>query len=239
MGIASAILKTKGRDLHDGLIKTLAKWDPESVGAAQLEQWDSQAREMARIAAKAATDSGVATEARTNISNNIARYTAAAEKLMAAGNEAAAEKAADEALSWKNKLPDAEAEADEAAKWAVESREAAERAEKIVLEGKSKIEKALRGQEKAKQEAVVAESRRADRERIAGLTHGLSGSDAAIDALVANANSFREKAAADNIRSGVLGKAVESDAEVNAALAEVDGTVKPKTFAEKMAALKG
>ena len=56
--------------------------------------------------------------------------------------------------------------------------------------------------------------------------------------LLKRAQAAREKAAADNIRSGVLGKAVEADAAINAALAEVDGGPKPTSLQDKLAALK-
>ena len=92
MGIVSSIVTTKARDLHDTAIKLMAKWDPESVGEAQIAEWDNQARELARSAAKAQTDAKAASEALENIRKNIANYTAAAEKL-AATNEAAANKA--------------------------------------------------------------------------------------------------------------------------------------------------
>jgi len=114
----------------------------------------------------------------------------------------------------------------------------AEIAQQLLLEGRGKIEKAKRDQARAAQEAAVAEQRRADRERMAGLTKGLSGTDAALDAMAANTRASKERAAADNLRSGVLGKATDDDAAINAALAAVDGTAKPTSFAEKMAALK-
>ena len=71
-----------------------------------------------------------------------------------------------------------------------------------------------------------------------GITKGLNGADAVLDAMAANTKAARENAAADNLRSGVLGKAVETDDAVRAALAEVEGDNKPKTLADKLAALK-
>jgi hypothetical protein len=237
MSFFTSFLSTKVRDLHDGAIKLVAQWDPESVGEAQLSQWDSQAKEMATAAARAATEAKAAQDVVANIQNNISRYTAAAEKL-APTNDIAANKAADQALEWSGKLEAAMTEATAAAEWATETRTAAENAQRLVIEGRTKIENAKRDQARALQEAKVAEQRRADRERIAGITKGLSGADAALDAMAANAKTAREKAAADNIRSGVLGKSSDSDAAINAALAEVDGKPKAKTLAEKLAALK-
>lgn len=237
MSFISNYISAKVQDLHDTAVKLVAKWDPESVGEAQLAEWDATAREMAATAAKAATDAKAAADALANIRSNVERYTAAAEKL-AATNEIAANKAADQALEWNGKLEAAAAEASDAAQWATETRAAAENAQRLVLEGKSKIEQAKRDQARALQEAAVAEQRRADRERMAGLTKGLSGADVAVNAMAANAKVAREKAAADNIRSGVLGKAVEADAAINAALAEVDGGPKPTSLQDKLAALK-
>lgn len=237
MSFFSSFVSTKVRDLHDGAIKLVAQWDPESVGEAQLSEWDSQAKEMATTAARAATDAKAAQDVVDNIKSNIERYTAAAEKL-ASTNEVAANKAADQALEWSGKLEAATSEATAAAAWATETRAAAENAQRLVIEGRTKIENAKRDQARALQEAKVAEQRRADRERIAGITKGLSGADVALDAMAANAKAAREKAAADNIRSGVLGKASDDDAAIKAALAEVDGKPKTQTLAEKLAALK-
>lgn len=237
MSFLSSFVSTKVRAAHDGAIKLMAKWDPDSVADSQIEEWDTQARDMASTAARAATDAKTAADTVANIQANIARYTAAAEKLMAS-NEDAANKAADAALEWQSKLESAQAEAADAASWAAETRQAAENAQKLVLEGRSKIEAAKRDQARAAQEAKVAEQRRAERERMAGITKGLSGTDAALDAMTANARADRERAQADRIRSDVLGKAVDQDAAINAALAEVDGTAKPRSLADKLAALK-
>lgn len=223
--------------MHDGAIKLMAKWDPESVGEAQIAEWDDQARDLARTAAKAATDAKAATEALANIKKNITQYTAAAEKL-AATNPSAANKAADTALEWQSKLDSAIAEELDSQSWAKETLEAAERAQQLVIEGREKIARAKREQARAIKEADVAASRRADRERMAGITKGLNGADAVLDAMAANTKAARENAAADNIRSGVLGKTVEADEAIKAALAEVEGAAKPQTLADKLAALK-
>lgn len=238
MSFFTSLASTKIRDLRDGAVKLMAKWDPEGVGEAQIEEWNTTAEELARTAARAATDAKAATEALANIEANVNRYTAAAEKLMAAGNETAANKAADQALEWNAKLDDARTEATDAEQWAAETRAAAENAQRLVMEGRQKIEAAKREQARALQAEQVAEQRRAERERLAGLTRGLSGTDMAIDAMKANARGAKERAEANNIRSGVLGKAVEADAAINAALAEVDGKPKGQSLADKMAALK-
>ena len=237
MSFITSFVSTKVRDIHDGAIKLMAKWDPETVGETQLTEWDTTAREMAATAATAAGDAKAAADTLANIQSNIDRYTAAAEKL-ATTNEVAANKAADHALEWAGKLDAATAEAADAVVWAEETRTAAENAQRLVIEGKDKIEKAKREQARALQEAAIADQRRQDRERMAGLTKGLSGADVAIDAMAANAKAAREKAAADNLRSGVLGKVTDEDAAINAALAEVDGTAKPASLADKLAALK-
>jgi hypothetical protein len=239
MSFITNYISAKVRDIQEGAVKLVAKWDPESVGEAQLAEWDATAKEMAATAAKAGQDAKAARDAVTNIRSNIDRYTAAAEKLVAAGNEDAANKAADQALDWQGRLEQAVAEAQDAELWAKETLAAAQNAQRLVMEGKTKIEQAKRDQARAMQEAKIAEQRRADRERMAGLSKGISGADAAINAMSANAAAARQKAAADNIRSGVLGQAVEADAAINAALAEVDGGPKPTSLQDKLAALKG
>lgn len=231
-------ISTKARDLHDGAIKLVAKWDPDAVGEAQLKEWDDTAREMAQAAVRAASDAKTAKDALTNTQSNVDRYTAAAEKLAAAGNEGAANKAADQALEWAGKLETAQAEAQDAEQWAVETRVAAENAQRLVMEGRRKIEAAKRDQSRALQAEKVAEQRRADRERMAGITNGLDGADLAINAMAANTRAARERAEANNLRSGVLGKAVEADAAIQAALAEVDGQPKATSLQDKLAALK-
>lgn len=237
MSIIKSYVSTKARDLHDGAIKLMTKWDPESVGEAQLTEWDNQARDLARTAAKAANDAKAASDAVEVIKKNVVNYTAAAEKL-ASSNEQAANKSADTALEWQSKLDTAVLEAQDAQSWAMETREAAERAQHLVIEGREKIERAKREQARALQEADVAARRRADRERMAGINKGLNGADAVLDAMSANAKAARENAAADNIRSGVLGKSVETDAAIKTALEEIEKGSKPKTLADKLAALK-
>lgn len=238
MGFATSLLTTKLRNLHEGVVKTIAKWDPDAVGAAQLEEWDIQAKNLARTAATAQEEAKVAVAALSNIKENFERYRAAAEKLQEAGNEVAAEKAANQAFEWHEKIESATSESNDAQEWAKEVLEAAQRAQKLVIEGREKIAAAKRDQDRALREAEVAETRRKDRERVAGINKGFDGTNAALDAMASNAKDARIKAAADNIRSDVLGKATEADADVIEALKEVDGTNKPQTFAEKMAALK-
>jgi phage shock protein A len=238
MAFFTSFFKSKMDSLHDGAIKLMAQWDPEAVSSAQLREWDTQAQEMATAAARAETDSKQAAERLANIQSNLARYTAAAEKLLTAGNETAANKAADEALSYQAQLKDAEEEAADASEWATETRQAAQNAQRLVLEGRQKLDRARRDQERAEQEAKVSEARRAERERMAGISKGLSGTDAALDAMAANARESRERAAANRIRSDALGKASDNDSAVAAALAEVDGKGKSNSLHEKLAALR-
>jgi len=237
MTIFTSIVGVKGRQAYDGALKLLAKWDPETVGEAQISEWANQAADMARIAAKAATDAKAARDVLATLQNNVNRYSSAAEKLMAT-NEAAANQAADQALEYRSQLSEAKEVSVDADAWETESREAAERAERLLLEGRQKIEKSKRDQERALQESQREERRRADRERAAGITKGLSSADAAIDAMAANTRELKEKAAANRIRNGVLDKTIGDNAAINAALNEVDGTVKPITLQEKLAALK-
>ena len=237
MTILTSIVGAKGRQLHDGAIKLLAKWDPETVGEAQISEWADQARDLAQIAAKAAGEAEVARKNVTALGDNLNRYAQAAHKL-AESNPDAAGQAADQALSFKDQLGEAKTELAEAEAWEKESKEAAERAERLLLQGRKKIEDAKRGQARAQQEAQREASRRADRERAAGITTGLSTGEAAIDALAANTKKLKENAAADRIRTNALGKADSTNEAVQAALAEVDGTKGPQSLADKLAALK-
>lgn len=239
MGFLTNYISTKAQELHQAGMQLMAKWDPESVGEAQLAEWDSQAKEMAATAAKAQSDAQESRKVANNIRANLERYTNAATKLIEAGNETAANQAADKALEFKAQLESADAEAQDAEAWAAETLEAAQNAQRLVMEGRTKIEQAKRDQARALKEQEVAERRRQDRERMAGISKSVSGADVAINAMAANARQAREKATADRIRGDVLGKATETDAAINAALAEVDGKPKTQSLADKLAALKG
>jgi hypothetical protein len=232
------LISTKARDLHDGAVKLVAKWDPDAVGDAQLLEWDNTAKEMAQTAARASTDAKTARDTLANIESNVERYTAAAEKLAAAGNESAANRAADQALEWQQRLESARNEAADSEQWANETRIAAENAQRLVMQGRQKIETAKREQARALQSERVSEQRRADRERMAGIKTGLDGADVAINAMAANTRAARERAQANDIRSGVLGQAVETDVAINAALAEVDGAPGTRNLQGKLAALR-
>lgn len=198
MAFVTSLIKTQLRGLHDTAIKTMAKWDPESVGAAQLEEWNTQAAELASTAAKAATDATTAATALKTIEDNVARYTQAAEKLAEKGNTKAAEQAVDTALEWKGRVADAKTEVAESEAWAKETREAAERAQRLVMEGRTKIEKAKRDQYRAIQAAENATQRLRDRERMAGIGTGIAGTDVAVNAMAANTVAAKQKADAAN-----------------------------------------
>ena len=225
------------RQIHDGAIKTIASWDPETAGEAQILQWNQTAAELANVAAKAATDLNTQRKIVSELESNIARYTAAAEKL-AATNESAANQAADKAIELSEQLESAKATLADAESWATETRTSAEDAEAKVAAGRAAIEKAKREQARALQEKHVAEARLAERERVAGITKGLNGADTAIDALTANAAKSKQEAEAARLRSNVLGKTTEADVAIKAALDEVDGGPKPQSLAEKLAKLK-
>jgi chromosome segregation ATPase len=238
MSFFGSFVTTTMKNIQDGAIKALASWDPKTVGEAQLKEWSNKAAELAEMAAQAAIEEDAVRKRLGQIRSDITRYTAAAEKL-AATNEAAALKAADQALELKGQLAEAEQDLVEAEQWARETRTSAESAQQKVASGRKAIEQAQREQARAKQEAQISEQRLRDRERLAGISGDISGADAAINAMKANAASAKKKAAANDIRSGVLGKGADADAAVQAALAEVDGAPRAQTLAEKLAALKG
>lgn len=236
MSFVGSFINTAAKNIHDGAIKTLASWDPNTVGESQLLEWNNKAAELADMAVKAAADRDLAQKQVDDMTANIARYAAAAQKL-APINEVAANKAADQALALQAQLADAQTNLVDAQTWAVETRTTAEAAEEKVAKGRAAIEQAKRNQAHAKQEQTIAEQRLKDRERLAGISNNLDGADIAINAMKSNADAARAKAAAANLRTGVLSKGSETDAAINAALAEVDGTPKPQTLADKLAAI--
>jgi hypothetical protein len=189
------------------------------------------------MAAKAATDLNTAQNKVTGMKVDIARYTAAAEKLIAT-NETAANTAVERATSLTGDLPAAMAEFTEAQSWAQETEAAAIAAEKRVSDGRAAIDAALHEQAHAKNEAAIASQRLADRERLAGITSHMDGADAAINALRANAAASKQASASANMRSKVLGANQDADSAINAALNEVDSGPAPQTLAEKLAKLK-
>lgn len=236
MSFFKHFVTTTMRNIHDGAIKTLASWDPETVGEVQLAEWNQKAAEMARLAAEAAAERDASYKRVEQLEADFARYSAAAKKL-AESNATAAEKAVDQALEIKEQIAEARQIHEENLAWANETLAAAEAAQEKVAKGRQAIEAAKREQTRAKREQEIATQRLKDRERMAGITRGLDGADIAIDAMKANAAEAKKNAAAANIRSGVLGKGAEADAAVQAALAEVDGKAKPKSLADKLAQL--
>lgn len=237
MSFFGSFVTSTMKNIQDGAIKALASWDPETVGETQLAEWNKKAAELADMAAQAAAELEVQRKKVFGIESDIARFTAAAEKL-AATNEAAANKAADQALALAGDLDTAKTVLADAESWAKETRASAEAAQSKVAKGRTAIEQAKRDQARAKQEQTIAEQRLRDRERMAGITNNIDGADMAIAALQANAAEAKKKAAAANIRTGVLNKGADEDAAIAAALAEVDGGPRPQSLAEKLAALK-
>jgi len=237
MSFLSSLMSTKAKAIGDTAIKAYTNADPDGAGAAQLDVWDSEAKGLAAIASSAASDMKIAADAVANIQKQVARFTAAAEQL-AVTNPTVANTAADSALDWQSRLAGAVSALDSATKWAAETTASAVAAEQRVANGRAKIEAAKRDQLEANHEATIAAQRLHDRERMAGINTGISGADAALDAMTANTKALHEKAVADNLRAGVLGQATDSEAVITAAMAEVDGSSAPKTLADKLAALK-
>jgi phage shock protein A len=237
MSFFGSLGKTVVGNVHDGAVKTLANIAPDVVGETQITQWREDAAKAADMAAKAATDYESAQKKFDSMKADIARYTAAAEKLMAT-NEQAATTAIDRATQLNADLPAMQTQLAEAKSWAEETEQAAIAAEKRLTDGRAAITAALHAQEQAKNEAAIAAQRLADRERLAGITNSLNGADAAINALKATADAAKQKAASANMRAKVLGQNQDADAAINAALQEVTSGPAPQTLSEKLAALK-
>lgn len=236
MSFFKSYITTTMRNIHDGAIKTLASWDPETVGEAQLTEWNNKAADMAKLAAEAAAERDLSRKRVEQLEADFNRYSAAAKKL-SESNATAAEKAVDQALELKGQIDEAQQLLVENESWAAETLESAQSAQEKVAKGRQAIEAAKREQTRAVREQEIATQRLKDRERMAGITRGLDGADMAIDALKSNAAEAKKTAAAANIRSGVLNRGADADAAVKAALAEVDGTAKPKSLADKLAQL--
>jgi len=238
MSFFKSLVTTTARNIHDGAIKTVANWNPDLVGESQLEEWNQKAKELATMAAKAAAEYENQKAKVANLTNDVAKYTAAAEKL-ASTNEPAANQAADRAIELSNELDEATLQMNDAKSWAEETMASATTAQEKVVSGRTAIENAKREQARANQQKTIAQEKLRDRERLAGINTGLDGADVAIDALRKNAAAAKQEAAAANIRANVLSKNVETDDAINAALAEVDHTsIKNQSLADKLNALK-
>lgn len=238
MGLLGSYVTTKFRQLAEAAVSTVAAWDPDSVGEAQLAQWAETAKEMSNTAAKARVEAKEAAGRVTTLKSEIERLTAAGEKLLAT-NETAANTAIDRALALQEELTSAEADAADSEAWADEALASAKQASEIVLRGRQRIDAAKREQARAERDQDKAEKRLEDRQRMAGLKTGISGGDAAIAAMEGNARKARLATEAANIQAGVLGKGADDEAAIQAALREVDGkSTTGLSAAEKLAKLK-
>lgn len=237
MTFLGSMFKAESRTLHDDLVKLSAAHLSDLTSEAQLIEWEQHAAQLATVAAHAASEAKTANDEVVNLTSNVARFTAVAEKL-AATNEAAAADALNKAEDFQSQLNGAKTNATDATSWANESRQNAENAQQMVMQGKTKLEASKRDQARAIERQHGAEERLAERQRAAGISNGLNSMDAVIDAMSANTKAAQEAAAAANLRSDMLGKASSSDDAIKAALDEVDHGPKPTTLAERIAALK-
>jgi hypothetical protein len=236
MSFLRSFVSVSMKNVHDGAIKTLASWDPETVGESQIAEWNAKAVELATMAVKAAEDRDTQRTTVATMVHDVDRYTAASEKL-AETNPDAANQAADKALSIQEELKAAQETLADAESWANTTRTTAEDAQAKVTRGRKAIEKAKRDGARASQERTVAETRLHDRERLAGITKGLDGTDVAINAIASNTADDHRAAEAAKLRTGVLNKGADADDAINAALAAVEAP-KVETLTEKLARIK-
>ena len=237
MSFFASAAQTVASRVHDGAIKTWAKWDPETVGEAQILEWEKEAQRVATIAAKAKDEADSNKKEVDRLTSESNRYLGAAEKL-ASTNETAALQAANKAEELKGELVTTTQAYNEAKSWADETLDAAKQSQQKVLEGRKTIEAAKRNQAQALRQKEIADTRLAQQNEMAGIKKGLSGTTAAIDALNQNAHDARVQADASKIRSGVMGAASVNDKAIQDALKAAEGPVVEETLAEKIARLK-
>jgi len=237
MSIFVNYISTKMKDAKTNLIKAAASWDPEAVGESQLAEWNDQAEEMAEMAASAQIEYNSLLAKLASIKNNYNDYVTAAETL-ATKNPTAANKAADQAMELMGQINVLDADVADAKLWMDETRSVAEAAQEKVRQGRDAIERAIREQKRATQEAATSKAKLEQRERMAGITSSVDGIDVAINAMKSNVADAKKESIANNIRSGVLNRGADEDTAIQDAIKASKGQTAPTTLTDKLASLK-
>jgi hypothetical protein len=256
MSFLGNYLGVQAKALHDGLVKTLVSFDPEGASEAQLAAYGDKVTELEGIAAKAETQAQADGKQAADLTADAERHIKAVELLeqqVAAETDPARKAAKQKGLTQVSQdaerlvgeLETAKASAADSRGYADQMKDAHRQAVEKWTTGKTRLSQAKRDQERARIEADRAQERKADRERASGLTSGLDTTDLAVNAMAANTQKFKEKAAGARLTTDALTASSEGDAEAQAALAAVSGTAPAagastsSSLKDRLAALKG
>ncbi len=232
----ASYLQSSFRTAKDGLIKTVAGFDPDGVQEAQLMEYKKAVDEIATTAAK--TDAQLQSETQRIASQktDIQRHLKALEILQAQADAetdpiaktkkmAAVETESSRIDTMMNTLESDQTNLAQVQGYANELHAAHKTAVEKWTKGRANLERAKTEQARARLELDRAQERKADTERVAGLVGGLTGVDAGMNAMTANTKTMREKAAALNMTSTALNTSTGEDADIAAALAAADAPI--------------
>jgi hypothetical protein len=252
MTFFTSLLGQKAQEIHDGIIKTVVAFDPQGATQAQIDEYSHNVDQLADIAARAETQAQADQKKADELGVSLEQHIHAAEILSAqvdATADAAAKSAKQKGLDKimadaeqiKHQHDDAVTSAAQSRTYADERKDTHQAAVQKLLTARTRLEAAMRNQQRSHDEATIAAQRAADAKTAAGLTSGLDTMDTALSAMDANAARDHQKAMAANMTAGALSAHADGDAEAAAALAAASGNA-PATsisIADRLAALKG
>lgn len=243
MSFFGSYLSTQATALHDGIVKTVVGFDPEGATEAQLTEYQGKVDELANIAAKAEMQAQADEAKIGTLQASFDQHMKAAASLD--GNpDPAVQKGLDKLITdaehIKGDLDQAKTAAVDSRGYADQMKTAHASAVEKWKSGRQHLAEDQRNMERAKQDAAMAISRKADAERAAGLIGGLDTADVAHSAMQANIAKFKLQSEGARLTTGALSTASEGDDVAAKALAAASGG--PSTgssLADRMAALRG
>jgi hypothetical protein len=251
MSFLTSMIGQKAREVHDGIIKTVVAFDPQGATQAQIDEYSQNVDQLADIAARAETqaqaDQKKADELGVSLEQHIhaaellsAQVAATADTAAKAAKQKGLDKIMADAEQIKQQHDDAVKAATDSRAWADERKATHQAGVQKLLTARTRLETAMRNQQRAHDEAAIAAQRAADAKAAAGLTSGLDTMDTALGAMEANANRDHQKAMAANMTAGAMSAHADGDAEAAAALAAASGNAPSASMsiADRLAALK-
>lgn len=235
MSLFGSYLGQKTKDAHNMVVSAVVSFDPQGATEAQISEYVHSVDSMADIAARA-EQQAVADEAKiSQIQADLDKHIRAIDMYSSdPTKETVVTKLLSDAETLKADLKSAKDAATDSRKYADERKQVHGEAVTKLTSARANLERAMREQERAKQDAARAAERKRDTEAAAGITSGLNTMDVALDAMNANAAKMRRQAAADGMTAAALTHTTD---DVEEALKAVDAPPK-MSIAERLAALK-
>ena len=241
--------------LHDGIVKTIADFDPQGASEAQLAEYGDKVHEMEGLAAKAEIQAQAdaaqvakltaSAEQHVNASALVEKQvTAETDPAAKARKQATLDKLNADATAILGDLESAHAAAKDSRGYADGLLAAHKQAVAKWTAGRSNLERAKREQDRARLDAARAQERKADAKRAAGLTTRIDTSDIVLNAMAANTAKYEQQAKGARLTTGELKSATAGDSDVAEALSAVSdapaaSATTAASLAERLAALKG